>query len=333
MGTASSSAKEEAKECVKNALFGLIIAVGSWVLLNTINPTLVSTDLNPASSSASMPVTPPGATVAPPPTKPGWYFQYKDVSGNTVNTEPTTSVACATAHEEMLRRWNDASIPMPKPQPLTGCNEIREIAASAGENAVRASLAGFNVFVNKGACPNLLTRMQDVPGGCTSVEGLQAGAVSAIQSLTAAVGGNPPSCTATAAARKDPSCKVVVSGGTELGHARAGGDSHNTAKDGGTGNTFDIRKGNNSDAVTSYLTSSATKMAPSFSGYKRYLAFGWWWTNESDHWHACKDGGTNWFCRSDLGAPGLPLKCDTSLTPNDCKPCDPKTTVKPATCP
>lgn len=56
----SVSAKTEAKHCILNALFGLLLAIGSWVLLNTINPALVGTSVN-------MPQTDPINPSQPPP--------------------------------------------------------------------------------------------------------------------------------------------------------------------------------------------------------------------------------------------------------------------------
>jgi len=42
------SSKEAGKERIRNALFGLLLALGSWLILNTINPDLLNT--NPLSS-------------------------------------------------------------------------------------------------------------------------------------------------------------------------------------------------------------------------------------------------------------------------------------------
>lgn len=45
-GAASPSAHTEAKERMVNAIMGLILALGSWLILNTINPNLLKTDLD-----------------------------------------------------------------------------------------------------------------------------------------------------------------------------------------------------------------------------------------------------------------------------------------------
>jgi len=44
-GAASPSAHTEAKERMVNAILGLILALGSWLILNTINPNLLKTNL------------------------------------------------------------------------------------------------------------------------------------------------------------------------------------------------------------------------------------------------------------------------------------------------
>ena len=44
-GAASPSARTEATGRITNALFGLIIALGAWLLLNTINPDLTDTNI------------------------------------------------------------------------------------------------------------------------------------------------------------------------------------------------------------------------------------------------------------------------------------------------
>ena len=44
MGTPSASGKSEAKECIWNAIFGVLLAIGAWIILYTINPNLLTTD-------------------------------------------------------------------------------------------------------------------------------------------------------------------------------------------------------------------------------------------------------------------------------------------------
>lgn len=64
MGTPSASAKSEAKKCITNAIFGVLLAAGSWIILNTINTQLLSNDFN-MGATALQPVTVPGTPGTP----------------------------------------------------------------------------------------------------------------------------------------------------------------------------------------------------------------------------------------------------------------------------
>ena len=63
MSTTSTSGKAEAKECIWKALFGMLLAIFAWLILNTINPQLLGSDLNlpDLSSSQQTEVAPPGS--------------------------------------------------------------------------------------------------------------------------------------------------------------------------------------------------------------------------------------------------------------------------------
>lgn len=45
-GAASPSARSDARKRITNALLGLILALGAWLILNTINPALLNKGLN-----------------------------------------------------------------------------------------------------------------------------------------------------------------------------------------------------------------------------------------------------------------------------------------------
>jgi hypothetical protein len=51
MTSGAVSGKSEAKECIWNAIFGLLIAIAAWAILYTINPELLKNDLNLADLS------------------------------------------------------------------------------------------------------------------------------------------------------------------------------------------------------------------------------------------------------------------------------------------
>ena len=64
MGSPSASGRSEAKECIWNAVFGVLLAIGAWILLNTINPLLLTNELN-LTNVAVAPATGTGGTTIP----------------------------------------------------------------------------------------------------------------------------------------------------------------------------------------------------------------------------------------------------------------------------
>jgi type IV secretory pathway VirB2 component (pilin) len=60
------SGKEAGKERITNAIFGLLIALGSWALLNTINPDLLNTSLGSLTTATVNVVFQPELDAAPP---------------------------------------------------------------------------------------------------------------------------------------------------------------------------------------------------------------------------------------------------------------------------
>ena len=94
MGTGSVSGKSEAKECIWNAIFGIILILGSWLILNTINPLLLNNNVALV-GLASAPTTTPTAITEPTPTASGCYFKYKDnSSGNVRYSRSDTCPVC-----------------------------------------------------------------------------------------------------------------------------------------------------------------------------------------------------------------------------------------------
>ncbi len=88
MGTGSVAGKSEAKQCIWNAIFGVLLAVGSWLLLNTINPLLLKNDAQLTVMSGTTAANAPAAQVVvePIPRVPGWYYRYIDTNGSTRNS-------------------------------------------------------------------------------------------------------------------------------------------------------------------------------------------------------------------------------------------------------
>jgi hypothetical protein len=129
-------------------------------------------------------------------------------------------------------------------------------------------LGSTPVGINKGPCipPTANMKTGGLKGtGCTNVNGLPADTISFIKGL-AGSGGN-----------------IVITGGTENGHS-----SHAAGMP-----IFDLRK---TTALIIFIMQSGTGPNPSFcntsSGkcYSKWLYGGYWFTDEGDHYHVCKDG-------------------------------------------
>lgn len=108
MSTPSVSGRSEAKECIFNALFGVLIAIGSWLLLNTINPQLLKNDAEiTVQASSTAPSAKPPSTTQTLPTGDGCYFKYLEISsGNVFYTKTTTGQMCEVLREDAGRDPN-----------------------------------------------------------------------------------------------------------------------------------------------------------------------------------------------------------------------------------
>ena len=285
MGTGSVAGKSEAKQCIWNAVFGILLAIGSWLLLNTINPLLLKNDAQLGVSQPAVVAAPPPATGAPIPNIPGWYFRYKDMNGNTANS-PRTNYADACLAMQKIEKAKGTTItdecfeiskpafgaPLPPPSAT-----IPPPTQSGSEKATRNALCGNDscvgskpLGINHNACIN------GEISGCTNVAGLDAGVVSFLKTtLTGACG-----------------CEVVITGGTEDGHSSHGPNIP----------VFDLRKNN---ALNNLIMTNATvKNNSSFcytnssTCFVKWLYKGYWFTDETlgakrgSHWHVCKDGTT-----------------------------------------
>jgi len=71
MMSGSVSGKSAAKECITNAIFGLLIALGAYAILNTINPELLKNDIALIAAPTNVTGTPPPPKDDPMPTAPG----------------------------------------------------------------------------------------------------------------------------------------------------------------------------------------------------------------------------------------------------------------------
>ncbi len=183
MTTDAISKKEGGKEMISNAIFGLILALVSWLLLNTINPALIEIRLDPPKGLA---VVTTGADDLPAPYVP----KNATINGQQVVVNincSQTSINAAAAD----------GVALDKDTPWGGRPVINNNDAD-----YRSRLLGVGVTVNKSNCPTVGA------SNCTTVYKLGNTALLKLGDLRTKVCGN-----LSAAAQAN--CKIVVTGGTE----------------------------------------------------------------------------------------------------------------------
>lgn len=269
LGSPSVSQKSASKECITNAILGLLLAAGSWIILNTINSDLLKSDI----TLGDLP-----AVAVPPPVAPGddpmpvaadktyYYYRFLDGAGKQKNSPKFDTVAACLS----VKTTDAANGVIIVKTPAASDIECFTVYAAAvippgGETAARNAICGNDscigskpVGINAGPCIGGLLK------GCTNVDGLPGGAIAVIQSLASAV--RP----------------VTITGGTEGGHK--------THRPGSP--IFDLRK---TSALDAHIRANSTQSAASFWPC-RYLLSGYWFTDEGDHWHVCEVGQPYWFC-------------------------------------
>ncbi len=283
MATESTSARTESSHCILMAIGGLVLAIASWTILNTLNPFLLSNDLNIVNTGTAPIVAPKEkqASDDAQPTAPGWYYRYKGNTDSLVhNSEmwPTAEV-CAQRQEaaKTATTINKECFEVRGATPTTG-----PVAATiAGEDATRQALCKNTscvgskpIGINRGSCVAPQTT------NCTDVAGLPSNVVDAIIGIQSACG-----------------CNVLITGGTEHGINPATGKpihaSHGPGKP-----AFDLQW-NGDDALAKIIKSQGTPK-PSFSGNQRWKYNGFWYTDEKSspdrHWHVCIEGAKGVAC-------------------------------------
>lgn len=295
MGTPSVSQKNASKECITNAVIGLLLAIGSWVILNTINPELLRSDANLAVIQPPAAVTPPAAVSEPRPSAAGWYYAYSGPGNTTKYSQRYPSVSACNSAVTQAKADGLVTIDTPAGSGLT-CFEVFApppgqpappsgtiIEQPASEKAARNLLCGNDSCVlaspygvNKGPCT------PSNPRSCTNLAGLPQSTILAIKKLADL-----------------SSLPVMITGGTEPGHK-----THLANKP-----IFDLRKTN---ALNQWIRSNATKSATSFVGCRYRLTLNgnhYWFTDEGDHWHTCELNQPFWYCK-DSTRSGTPITPD-----------------------
>lgn len=273
MTTGSAGGKSAAKECITNAIFGVLLAIGAFLLLNTINPLLLKKTSTLQTIETPTTPAPAGPVVELIPTTPGVYFRYIDAQGNTRNSPRYDTIAICMAKSENEK--NNGTTVQNYGNPQRGCFEISKAPPAAGETATRQALCGDTscvnekpIGINTHAC-----RFDGDTASCTNVDGLGGASVNTIKNLQSACG-----------------CNIIITGGTEYWkhktHAKGSG-------------VFDLRWDGDNTALANTIKSQGG-FKPSFSGNKRWLYNGFWYTDEvsskARHWHVCPAGAPYNFC-------------------------------------
>ncbi len=193
----NTSALEGAKSKFKNGIIGLLIIMSAWIFVDTIMRSIVGGGSGEGVSNAPI--------------------------GEIEGWGPWSEVQCQT----QTPTYNP-------PAAVGGVTPVDPGAVPViGNGEARSTLASNGITVNKGECPAGV-RYQDHPGGCTSVEGLNPGAIQGLIHLRNECGTACPAFT--------------VTGGSELGHSGSGPGTH------AGGDKFDLRTSD----VNSYI------MGPNF---------------------------------------------------------------------
>lgn len=101
MTAGSVSGKNEAKECITSAIFGVLLAVGGWLILNTINPLLLVGKPSVLGTPTQTVALPHNPITEPNPKDPGCYFKYKDITtGDIKFSRSDTCTACESQRNQ-----------------------------------------------------------------------------------------------------------------------------------------------------------------------------------------------------------------------------------------
>ncbi|OGZ04893.1 MAG: hypothetical protein A3C93_03785 [Candidatus Lloydbacteria bacterium RIFCSPHIGHO2_02_FULL_54_17] len=166
MVSQSASGRSEAKECIWNAIFGLLLAIGAWVLLYTINPLLLSKDLTLGNIAMA-----PSANTTP--TAPAGIYQSFDdpscpsVPGKMAQVMPPSTAYCSdwVAGKTCCRYVDTISVSGGTPNPVLtyvplngGGGDLPTDQTPATLSATSFSSANFTVNESAGAITLSVTR-------------------------------------------------------------------------------------------------------------------------------------------------------------------------------
>lgn len=247
----NSHNKEMARQVLTNAVVGLLIALSAWLMVDFIMKALYNGKWGPWNSLLTDADAKQCLTVTAAPTAPGGGTTSAGTGGGVTGTTGTGGGTSSTTS--------------------TGTG-----SADQNEQAVRNQLAAAGIGVNKAACPTSAgNSCGGTPPSCTNVRGLQSATISKIISLTHQAG-------VSGSCDGGNSCSVVITGGSEPGHA-CGTLSH------GNGYKIDVRTGSVLDTLLQGFHSEGTRNGdgpgPAYSDCSSYNAqTSTQYVRESDHW-------------------------------------------------
>lgn len=300
MATASPSAKNTAKSCIVEAILGLLLALGSWAILNTISAKLVSvTDLSSLevlnlNTEGKTPDQNPNQVQGDVGAKEGWRIKYKTQNGSTAFMDAPTYDDCIklldnlkatgvnTDGKSQITILPDESCKEKRAQGAynTGNLQINTdgtVGSGGSEQQFRDQLTDGHVTINNGPCRSIKVDQR----GCTSLEGIDGSIVSAVVQLK-------QECT-----KNDTACGIILTGGSEAGHRSHGAGIP----------IVDLAQTKTlTDYILKNIPQGKEKGAPepSFDGYQKFgVKIGgklYWFTKEGTygakgaHYHVCPDG-------------------------------------------
>lgn len=142
MSTDAFGVKEEAKGVIENALWGLFLAMSAWIILNTINPKLVTFDL----SIEKQDLAPSGLnrTVITPP------------DGSVGGTGGGSGTGSGLSEQDVRRQLSDAGVGIVTPY-AAGLQQktidmLKNLKASCGSDCEVVLTSGTAGVHNAGAC-------------------------------------------------------------------------------------------------------------------------------------------------------------------------------------
>ncbi len=249
MTTDAVSKKEGGKEMISNSIFGVILALFSWIILNTINPSLLDIRVDPP-KGISVQVS--GTDELPAPTK------NRSTTINGQNVTVTTN-----CDQTSVNAVAEDGIALNTGQNWGGLSKINDNDAD-----YRRKLEEVGVLVNKSNCATV------GQSDCTTVYKLGALTVSSLADLRKDV------------CKESATCKLTLTGGTEcwLHSSHQIGSGKVDLSPNGTPSLDSYIKGLATKKCVDWITGQSGDGCPSGQA-GQYTIGTAVFIRESNHWH------------------------------------------------